>query len=380
MLTNLDNWLNVQANSALLDAVRSCNLDDVAAMSTLRKSWALDEISIAAELVGARRRAKGKLENAEAILADSVGVQQATSTRIARHKAMRFVSDGPIFDLCCGIGSDLRHLPKHTVGIDIDPLRCMMACENSGKRTTCADVREVQLTSDALIHIDPSRRISGKRAHALSEMQPSLAELTPLLTACAGGCIKVSPSIEEEDLSEFELEFELEYIEEHGRVVQCLIWFGTLANHAGLHTATSMTLNESRSGTPEFPAYRKNIEGWILEPNPALERARLHTNLANECDASELSPNLGLFCAKLLPDTNWFTTFKVLDTTPMRRSHVAQALRALGCTQVEVKTRGKTIDPNEWQNKLTTKSSGELLSVFALRLGSERVAIITRRC
>ncbi len=379
MLIKSDVWLRANKNIELLKAVQQSNIVDAAVMSALRKKWSIEEISVAVDLLDARKRAENKLEHANTIIADSVGVQQATSTKIARHKAMRFVSKDPIYDLCCGIGSDLAALPKQTVGVDTDSLRCWMANQNSGKNTTCEDVCLMHLPSDALIHIDPSRRRGEKRLHSLDAMQPSIEDIYKMTSRCAGGCIKVSPSVNAEDLENFPCSFELEYIEENGRVVQGVIWFGSLAHNVGQVTATSMTLRQSVTGIPKFPPFESTIRGWILEPNPALERARLHGNTGNKYGATEPSPQLGLLCSPTHPKSPWFTSFEVLATTALRLEKVAVVLKTLGCTKVEVKTRGKTVDPNQWQNELSTKSDGTLLTIFALRLGKKRIAVITRR-
>lgn len=379
MLTKSDLWLSANENLELLEAVKRSNLKDVAAMATLRKHWSVEEISVAAELVDARERASGKLENADIILADSVGVQQASSTKIAHHKAIRFQTDDPVYDLCCGIGSDLRALPNQTIGVDNDALRCWMAKQNSGKEIICEDVLSVNIPSNALVHIDPSRRSSEKRLHSLDAMQPSIVEISTLVANCTGGCIKISPAMNAEDLEDFPHPFELEYIEENGRVLQGVIWFGALALNVGQVTATSMTTHQSVTGIPNSPPFDNSIRGWILEPNPALERARLHGNVGKEFGGAEPSPQLGLLCSTINPKSPWFTSFEVLETTSLRLDKVKKVLATLGCTRVEVKTRGKTVDPNQWQNELSTKSSGPLLTVFALRLGKKRIAVITRR-
>ncbi|MBL6998134.1 MAG: hypothetical protein ISR75_06830 [Phycisphaerales bacterium] len=378
-MTNSDLWLKANKNSALLDAVHECNLEDVASMSTLRKLWSIEEISIAASLLDARKRAAEKISNADSILSDSIGVQQATSTEIAKHKSKRFVTDGPVYDLCCGIGADLQELPMQTIGVDNDPLRCTMANFNTGKETICEDVLLMDIPSNALIHIDPSRRSGTKRLHGLDTMKPNIEAILDIASKAAGGCIKVSPAVNLDDLESFSIPLELEYIEEHGRVVQCVIWFGSLAKTSGSVSACSMTLGKSVSGVPEFSTFTNNLIGWILEPNPALERSGLHCTLAKEFGAKELAPNLGLFCAKEECDSDWFQQFEILETTPLRIEKVKRTLAELKCTQVEVKTRGKTIDPNQWQDTLSSKASGELLTVFALRLGKNRTAIITRR-
>ncbi|MDP7004766.1 MAG: hypothetical protein QF718_00960 [Phycisphaerales bacterium] len=110
-----------------------------------------------------------------------------------------------------------------------------------------------------------------------------------------------------------------------------------------------------------------------------LKELRLHGKLGKQFQASELAAGIGLLTCKENPHSPWFTSFEVLGTTSLRLTKVSQELRKLNCTQVEVKTRGKTIDPNKWQNKLSKKSKGPLLAIFALRLGTKRIAIIVRR-
>ena len=379
MTNNTDIWLHVHANTKLLAAVANADVSEVTQMQSLRKQWSVDEIAVASALLEARTRAQKKLINADILLADSVGVQQATSSAIALHKAKRFNTNTQVFDFCCGIGADLQELPSNTIGVDVDPLRCFMAAHNTSKEVRCNDILHMTIPSNALIHIDPARRSGAQRLHGLDAMQPSIDELRDIITSCAGGCIKVSPSVNAEDVEDFPVPYELEYIEENGRVLQCALWFGSLALHAGNATATSISMGISISGVPDFPSFSKSIEGLILVPNPALERSGLHCNLAEELGAKELSPNLGLFCSEYTIDSAWFKQFEILASTSLRIEKVQKVLREYNCTQVEVKTRGKTIDPNEWQNKLSSNSSGDLLTIFALRLGKKRVAIITRR-
>ena len=379
MTTNTDLWHKTALNIELLDTIAESDLTAVSTMQTLRKKWDVDEITIAASIVDARRRAQQKLVNADALIADSIGVQQATSTAIAIHKAKRFLCDGPVFDLCCGIGSDLRELPKHTIGIDNDALRCSMAEHNTGKNVRCCDVLSFDISKESFVHIDPARRSCTQRLHGLDAMQPSIEELLQIVKKCAGGCIKVSPATNLEDLENFPVPFELEYIEEGGRVVQCVIWFGELASNAEQLTATSMSINKTISAYPDYPSFIKVVEGYLFVPNPALERSGLHYNIANEIGAKELAPHLGIFCSTESIDSDWFQQFEILETTSLRLEKVKKVLQNNSCTQVEVKTRGKTVDPNEWQNELSSDSTGTLLTVFALRLGKKRIAILTRR-
>jgi hypothetical protein len=306
-------------------------------------------------------------------------VQQATSTAIAQHKAKRFEGSTNILDMCCGIGSDLRALPSCAVGIENEPLRCWMAHENTDKTVLCTDATTYMLQGDTVVHIDPARRNSKGRVFELDAMSPTFSEVAHIVSPASGGCIKLSPAINSEDLQPLTHPFEIEYIEENNRLVQGAVWFGSLGNE-GNATATSIKLGDSFTGVIETPAFSTEINSWILEPNVALERAGLHGTLGNQLGATELSPGIGLLSLSKNPNSKWFTAFEVLAVTSLRIEKVAAQLRAFECTQVEVKTRGKTLDPNLWQKKLNKKARGPLLTIFALRLGKKRVAIITRRC
>jgi hypothetical protein len=379
MLPKIDCWKKVMDDSELLAAVATSTLEDVASMAKLRKRWNRDEITVAAILVTAREKADGKLTNAKTLVSDASGVQQATSTAIAKHKANRFVGSANIVDMCCGIGSDLLALPSGAIGIDNDPLRCWMAQVNTGKEVRCSDASTVSLHSDSVVHIDPSRRNSAGRVFDLEAMLPSFSEVVQIIAPASGGCIKLSPAINPEDLQSLTHPFEIEYIEENNRLVQGAVWFGSLQGNEGCVTATSLKLGASYTGFTERPSFSTEIKSWVLEPNVALERAGLHGTLGNQFGAVELAPGIGLLSTDQNPDSPWFTAFEVLAVTSLRLEKVAAQLRDFGCTQVEVKTRGKTLDPNLWQKKLNKKAQGPLLTIFALRLGKKRVALITRR-
>ena len=87
---------------SLFAAAAQCQPGDVSGISRLRKQWSADQVAAAIELHEARRRAKGKFENADEIIADRIGVEQATGSSIARYKAQRLQASGvrTMTDLC----------------------------------------------------------------------------------------------------------------------------------------------------------------------------------------------------------------------------------------------------------------------------------------
>lgn len=374
-------WEKVVHSPALLEAVKHVDATKANEVSRLRKRWTFEEVHVALAIHLARSSAVGRLDNAQTIVADFASVQQATSTAVAKWKAKRFAQHTDIVDLCCGIGIDLDALPLGAVGVDLDPLRCWMASQNTDKSVCHEDARKYKLSPDSVIHIDPSRRDDKGQRLGLDEMLPNKTEVQDICANSIGGCVKLSPAVNLDDVGSIGQQREIEYIEHQGRVVQGLVWFDSLATAETEVSATSLTTGESISGTCIAPPQSNQIGTWIHVPNPALERAKLHGMLAHALHLWEPAFGLGLLCADCQVESKWFTTFEVLETTTLRREKIAAALQNHKGGEVEVKTRNGVVDPDKWQKELQKPASetNRRLTVFALRLGERRVALITRR-
>ncbi len=374
-------WKRVTALPALLQAVANINESEVSEISKLRKMWSAVEVRFAIELVNARKSAAKRLDNAASIVSDVEGVQQSSSSAIAKWKAKRFAHCSPVVDLCCGIGGDLLYLPDHAIGVDVDPLRCWMAKQNTGKKIVCEDARTFSELKNASILLDPSRRDSKGRRLDVEQMLPNISEVETICSRVKGGCVKLSPAINLEEIAGIGKKREVEYIEDRGKVTQGIVWFDSLAAKNVETTASSITSGKTISGVIQTPRVFGEIGPWLFEPNPALERAKLHGTLGCELELWEPAFGLGLLCGNKKIQSTWFTSFEVLETTSLRLEKVAASLRNQHAGEVEVKTRGGVVDPNIWQIKLQKPASDSTkrLTVFALRLGKKRIALITRR-
>ncbi len=371
-------WEEVSQEAELLQLIETSDPSDVSVITSLRKKWSKECIAVAIEYYDAQKRAIRK-GFAHSFITDRQGIEQATSLRVAEHKANRFANHFTIYDCCCGVGGDLIALPSQTIGIDVDELRCWMATKNTGKTVQQTDVTSVSFDPSALIHIDPARRTNTKRVFALSGMMPPLENVFDIASQVDGGCIKCSPAVNPEDFEQLQVPIEIEYIEEHRTLVQAAVWFGSLANHSGQSTSTIIDLQTSISGSAEEALAIAPIGAYLYEPKQSLERANLHHVLGLEFNAHELARGLGILSSSKEHHTEWFNIFEVIEVLPMRLEKVQTCLDGLDCKHLEVKTRGQVVDPNEWQNKLNVKSSGETLTIFALRVGKQHQAIVTRR-
>ncbi len=371
-------WEEVLQDDALLQAVQSCDTSDVAVISSLRKKWSKEHIAIAIECVDAKQRAERK-GFTNSFVSDRQGIEQATSLNVATHKARRMNEDKPIFDCCCGVGGDLLALPQHAIGLDNHAIRCWMAKQNTSKSIQQLDVLTIPYDNTMLVHIDPARRINNKRIYSLSEMLPPIESVLDIAMKVSGGCIKCSPVVNPLDLEALSQPFEIEYIEEHNKLVQAAVWFGSLAHNPNQTTATNINKEISISGSFEQELPIGNIEAYVYEPKASLERANLSHLIGASVELHEVARGLGILSSTKNIRSNWLNAFEVIEILPLRIEKIQSFLDTTRCNYIEVKTRGQVVNPNEWQNNLRVRTSGEMLTLFALRLGKQHLAVITRR-
>jgi len=354
---------------------------DAAAVGRLRKLGSASVVRAAIALVTARRKAIAKFDHADALAADPVGVEQATSIDIARHKAQRFVRHGAglVADLCCGIGGDAMGLAEAGIGVvavDRDPPRAWMARHNARCEAVVADVARVKIDG-RWFHIDPDRRADGRRRWRYEAMQPGPAVVERLARAARGGAAKLSPAIDPGVLGGGEIEF----IARRGGLVQAVWWTGELAEHERSATVIDARGAATLSGAPGTPP--TDAPGrYLLAVDAAVERAELMETLSERLDAPAIHPALGLLRRDALDFANdamrFVTPFELIERMAWREKRVRQWLAGHDGGIVEVKTRGGAVDTDAAQRALRGEGATPY-TVFVLRFDRRVEAWVTRR-
>jgi hypothetical protein len=365
---------------------------------------------------------KGKFPELDYVWAPPEALEQATSLRVARHKARRFaqalaahpVGDGPaIWDLCCGIGGDTLALAAvaPTLAIDLSEVRLWCCRQNAhaleaatGTRlalTTRAtdvcnlgkDVAERGLLAGRLFHIDPSRRDAGRRSHAWKDLVPGPDGLRSIIAAFAAsegpdqsaGAIKLSPGVAFDELPPTG---HVEVISENGTAVQAVLWLGALRpgpEHE--RTATVLSVDAppfSLTGTPERApeAVIPAPAAWLYEVNAGVHRAGLAGTLAKQLGLDACNLDGGYATGPEMLDHPALTRFRTLATVAYSPRRVVEALQSHAAAAppgaIEVKTRGGLgLDTDRLQREWS--AAAHALTVLIYRGPSGLQASIAQR-
>jgi len=382
-MSDLDAWKSLlqPEQRELMALAADADPTDVRVLTALRKLASMPMVTVALELAAARRKAVAKFAAPETIVADAEGVEQATGERVAAHKARRFAEAGiaQVVDLCCGIGGDARALAgvAEVLAVDRSPLRAWMCERNAGCATEVADI-ETRPWPETAFHLDPSRREeSGRRKLKYADVVPGPPWIERLLAAQPDGAVKLGPGI---DADELPPGIELEFVTDRGRLVEAILWSGRLARHPNERTATRLPDGATVSGAPSIAhvAEEDYEPAHLYVADPALERAGLVGGRADDGGLFDLAPGLGILGGDARVADPFLTGFEVIEMLPFREKAVGAAIRARGFGRVEVKTRGRAVEPNVLE-KRWRGDGAEVGTVFVLRLGKRLVAWITRR-
>lgn len=386
--------LATPACEELISAAKNVDPADVRSVSLLRKLCDDPElIRLSLQLSKARAKAVSKCsqELAGVLWGDPQGVEMASSICAAKYKAKRLKafadSEIAVLDLCCGIGVDAIGFQReglNTLCVDIDPVRAWMAQMNTGWASVCTDVSSPGLPIGPF-HVDPARRSTdnARRSWSLKELSPGLETIRSIIDARQAhpGVIKLGPGVNYQELEESKLSGEIEILSEQGRLTQSLLWV-----NAKCGTQRRATLLDdgvhSFVGEPCRPVQTAGegikVLGYIYEPDDSIERAELLGAFGESIGFPMLHPSLGLYTSDKRIHHALLTGFEVLNFDRWNPKRVQETLGGLDAGEVEVKTRGKAVDTDEWQMRLKGKGTRRL-TVFVHAHSGGMTCIITER-
>lgn len=357
---------------ALLREVESHPTLTAAQLTRLRHAHPRPLVEAALRIVECRRRAAQKFTQANALWLDAVGLEQATSEPVARHKARRFAEarDNLVFDICAGLGGDTIALAaaNNIIAVDASHARCVRAHWNCGVYGVAERVLFVQSRAEAfpvaqgsLIHIDPDRRAvrrgAGRRVHRVADYSPNPDALRRMMQAADGGAIKLGPA---SDFSRLFVghQHELEIISRDGECKEATVWFGALRScrrrATSLPSGATWTDEDAMSDddVPIAPVMSR-----IFEPDAALVRAGLANAFARSLGLCRVGRGVDWFTSDQRADSPFLTCFDVLNDLPFDVGRLKSYVKAHGIGALEIKVRGLGITPEQIRQQLKPRGS-----------------------
>ena len=376
-------YLRSEPGDAALAAVAELELTDATRLADIAAVRARfgDRAPVLVETTLLRRRAGDKLgelgpdfQVSNWLFTDEA-LQQATAAPVALRRAGRLAGgpEGPdvvVHDATCSIGTELAALHRfgvRAVGSDIDPLRLAMARHNLGAAADLCRADALHpVTRDAVVVVDPARRLGGRRRSRLDEHRPTLAEL---IDAYRGRdlVVKCAPGIDFGQVRRLGFDGEIEVTSYQGSVREACLWSAGLAQPGVRRRASVLDRGEQITDTEPDECPVRPAGRWIVDPDGAVVRAGLVRHYGARHGLWQLDPDIAYLSGDRLP--SGVRGFEVLEQLAFDERRLRQALAALDCGALEILVRGVRVDPDALRRRLRPRGDRPL-SVVITRIGS----------
>jgi hypothetical protein len=287
------------------------------------------------------------------------------------------------------MGGDALALARYApvVAVDLDAARAAMTETNASVRGF-ADRVEARVTNiegfepsvaGELAWLDPDRRDSSGRMRDPERWSPPLGVAIQVARRFAGAGLKLAPGIEREILPQ---DGELEFVSLDGRMVEGLLWLGTLVRRR--RQATVLTSDGGifeLAGDPDAgEAHVGQIGRYLLDPDPAVGRAQLIGSLSANLGAWQLDARIAYLSSHEPVTTPFARRFRVVEALPFSERQLLERLRALDASRIEVMRRGSPVETNALETRLGSRLEGSRVFTVALtRVGDGLIAIVCER-
>ncbi len=349
-------------------------------LTRLRKTLSPSEAGAVLTTLRLRHKARLKFpRHAADMLFTKSGLEQASHPWARRYRA-GLIESQKVLDLCCGIGADslaFATAGREVLGLDIDPVTVAIARHNSAvaKRRASfavADVRAYDPAGFDCVFFDPSRRDEqGRRIRQTERYQPPLS----LIADCNAKevILKLAPGVDLRQLAAYG--GQVEFISVAGRLVEAILWLrrpqsppqATLLTARGRYHMIHQALEPVEIAPPG---------AWLIEPDPAILRARLVLQLAYDLDAAMLDPAIAYLTANSFAHSPWARAWRILDWMPFQLKRLRRYLVERRVGRVTVKKRGFPMSPEELINRLRLPNGDESRVLVLTRHLGKPVAIV----
>jgi hypothetical protein len=292
-------------------------------------------------------------------------------------------------DFCCGIGGDLLSIARRgpTCAVDRDPVMQLYARANCQalqvpvQRVEAGDVRAQVWGEFAAWHLDPDRRPRGRRTTRVDDMEPPVEVVDQMLAACGDAALKLAPASPVPD--QWAAAAERHWLGSRRECRQQVLWFGQLARHAGLHSATMFDSagrpTRTLVGRPALPVdIADRIGLYVYEPAPVVLASQLTGVLATEHRLASLAAGVDYLTSDRLVNDRLLSGFAVQSVMPLDHRKLRRLLKQRAIGHVEVKKRGVEVDTASLQKQYSSGGENSATLLITRQRGEVRVVVAQR--
>lgn len=323
---------------------------------------------------------------------DKLALEQSSNALISKYKASQ-INDPLVFDLCCGVGGDSLFLKDFVEvhGIDLNEPRLQAFLYNQKllRPTSSVSIKHVNIMSiephDGIFLLDPDRRHENKKKNwGVKQLSPSIDEINLIVNRFKDGLIKLSPAT---DTTTFDFPFSKEYIGFPKSVNELSLKTGKFQEGSTLTTQIQPFYQTTHLDS-EINYFRKmvhtsnDLAAYLIEPNALSLASKVYWEILATEGCSIINPNIPYFNSVKIVSHPFITNFKILDELKFKAKKLGAYISDHKYTQVEVKKRGVSVDPNELQMNLQrfcVKQSFEsilTLILFPDKLNPKKIRVL----
>lgn len=379
--------LRTPEGAELLAGLRSYDpATELATATRLRRVHPAALVSAALGQARLRQRAVAKFgaEDAHRMFFTPNGVEQATRTSVAAHRAGRFAGAGvrSVADLCCGIGGDAIALARagiSVLAVDHDPLTAEVARANAVAlgldaliEVRCADVTEIDTSPYDAVFVDPARRSGRGRIFDPEAYSPPLSWATAAAMKAPRAALKIAPGVPHEAIGP---QAEAEWISDGGDVKEAVLWFGE-GFEAGAYRATLLPSGATLSAPAVLPAPPVGPVGrYLYEPDGAVIRSHLVADIVERCNGRLIDGMIAYVTSDELYDSPYTAGYEITDQLPFNMKRLKALLRERKVGVLTVKKRGSPVEPEELRRKMKLQGPNSA-TVFLTRVADAPTMLI----
>jgi hypothetical protein len=318
------------------------------------------ELSVAIlDCVATQAHFAAKFTQADRWLLTRQAAEQATPSLLAAWRSdylkSRFPAAQHLSELGTGLGGDSVYLARNfdLLGYEQDPARAILAQENlarlSPQASAAIECRQIQVgeTRPGCLFADPARR-GPTRKFDPESWEPPLSSLLAIADRLEGLVVKTAPGL---DLSLVRPEMEVHFLSLGGELKEAMLLSsgGEVgpSRHAWLwERGSESPLHRCGEASPA-PVRPPAVGEFLHNPDPAVVRSGLLHSLAEELRAGVVHPKIGYLCGPLPSPDGWATSFRILESQPLRWKSLNASLMAMSWSEIEYLARGVPFSQEE---------------------------------